>query len=135
MSTETVTTDDLTARLGYLRAMAEAAQSTPEAFDLSVVMGDFGRAINALEAVLDLHAPTAFHMHIERCRAHGPEVPSAILRECPMCRTVQYAACDRCHDDQGFSARPEDCKERQAISQWMLGTPVTKQEDPEEGKR
>jgi hypothetical protein len=47
-------TDPVIARLGYLRACVEAAQVTPQAFDLSVLLGDFGNTLAALDAVLAL---------------------------------------------------------------------------------
>lgn len=46
--------DRLTAELEYLTAVATTAQSHPEAFDFAVLMPRFGRALAALDAVLEL---------------------------------------------------------------------------------
>lgn len=47
-------TDELASRLDYLRATAEAVKTTPEAFDLDVVMTGYQDALSALEGVLAL---------------------------------------------------------------------------------
>lgn len=52
-----MTTDPVAAQIGYLRACVEAAQVTPEAFDLDVLMPNLGRALTALDEVLKLHVP------------------------------------------------------------------------------
>lgn len=120
MSTETPT-DDLAVRLHLLRISADGARHTPQAFNMDVLMGDFGRALGALEKVLELHAVTGYHWHLEPCAKHGRGVPSDVARECPDCRVIEYAACETCRDDEGNPARPEDCKVRQVISLRMLG--------------
>ena len=46
--------DPVAARLGYLRATLDAAIMQPEAFDLPVLLGDWGRALDALDELLTL---------------------------------------------------------------------------------
>ena len=50
--------DPVAARLGYLRATLDAAIAQPEAFDLPVLLGGWGKALDALEAALTAHEPT-----------------------------------------------------------------------------
>ena len=47
--------DPVAARLGYLRAALDAAIMQPEAFDLPVLLGDWGKALDALAHVLAAH--------------------------------------------------------------------------------
>ena len=48
---------EIRADLAYLRSCAGAIATTPEAFDLGVLMPRYGRAVAAVEAVLELHRP------------------------------------------------------------------------------
>ena len=46
--------DPVAARLGYLRACMEAAIEAPEAFDLVTLLGDWGKAMAALDELWTL---------------------------------------------------------------------------------
>jgi hypothetical protein len=49
--------DPVAARLGYLSACIDAAITSPESFDLPVLLADWGRALAGLEMVLKYHKP------------------------------------------------------------------------------
>ncbi len=73
----------------------------------------------AIDAVLGMHAQTAYTAYIEPCTRHLGDIPGR--RGCPDCRPVQRTGCQRCRDGNGHPAPPEDCRERQAIIHELLG--------------
>ena len=54
MADDGTTAGPVAARLGYLRATLDAAIVQPEAFDLPVLFGDWGKALDALDELFTL---------------------------------------------------------------------------------
>lgn len=73
----------------------------------------------AVDAVLELHPQTAYTAYTEPCTRHLGDILGQ--RECTSCWKVERAGCERCRDENGHPATPEDCRERQAISRALLG--------------
>jgi hypothetical protein len=75
--------DPVAAELGYLRACIDAAATTPEAFDLAVLLPRLGRSVAAVEAVLGAHP--------SQTTANG-------LQVCPNCTRDMsvFVPADRC---------------------------------------
>jgi hypothetical protein len=77
------------------------------------------RVYDALLGVLRMHSLTAYHRHVEYCAAHRGTLTGH--PDCPDCREVEWYGCDRCRDENGDPARPEDCRERQTITSVLRG--------------
>jgi len=71
-------------------------------------------AYAALETLLAVHSLTALHRHTEACPQHHASIHGR--RECPDCVVVEWTGCDRCRDEYGNPARPEDCEVRKIIA-------------------
>lgn len=80
---------------------------------------DAYRAAAGADAMLELHQQGAYTAYTESCAAHLGDILGQ--RECPDCRKIERTGCARCRDENGHPARPEDCRERQAISRVLLG--------------
>lgn len=80
---------------------------------------DVSRLLDALDAVLVMHAPTALVRYCEPCPAHALSILSRF--GCPDCKLVKRNGCQRCRDEYGNPARPEDCAERNAILRALTG--------------
>jgi hypothetical protein len=92
--------------VGGLLAVTEARNDVP-------------RLLYAVEVVLLLHAQTAFARYTEPCTAHLFRMLPR--RTCPECVRVERAGCQRCRDENGNPAKPEDCAERNAILAALSG--------------
>jgi hypothetical protein len=73
----------------------------------------------AVDAVLEMHAPTACVAYTEACTAHLFRISA--WRTCRDCVRIERPGCQRCRDENGNPARPEDCAERNAILTAMTG--------------
>jgi hypothetical protein len=77
-------------------------------------------AYAALGTLLSVHALTAFTRYTQACPAH------LMYRNgydgCPDCITVERNGCDRCRDENGRPAKPEDCEPRTIIAQCLTRT-------------
>ena len=80
---------------------------------------DTPRLLAALDAVLEMHALTATARYTEPCAKHLYIVIPR--RDCPRCVKVERAGCQRCRDENGHPAKPEDCAERNAILRALTG--------------
>lgn len=92
--------------VGGLLAVTEARDDTP-------------RLLAAVEAVLEMHAPTAYVAYTEACSNHLFTILPR--RTCPDCRRVERLGCQRCRDENGNPATPEDCRERNVILTALTG--------------
>lgn len=118
--------DELTAAIAEKRAELIAAAGdaanatlTDMLFRCGVATGVAHSFMAALDAVLEMHAPTAIVRYAEPCPAHLLSISSRI--GCPDCKTVIRPGCQRCRDEYGNPAEPEDCKERNAILAALTG--------------
>ncbi len=109
--------DQLTAALDEIREYC--ADGTFSNFYVTMRAAAAPRLLAAIDAVLGMHAQTAYTAYIEPCTAHLGDIPGQ--RGCPDCRPVQRTGCRRCRDENGHPARPEECGERQAIIHELLG--------------
>jgi hypothetical protein len=78
-------------------------------------------AYAALETLLALHAPTAVVRYAEPCADHQYTGIGA-RRDCPNCVKVERAGCERCRDEYGNPATPEDCEVRKIIADCLART-------------
>lgn len=78
-------------------------------------------AYAALETLLAAHSPTAVVRYAEPCADHQYTAIGA-RRDCPDCVKVERAGCDRCRDEYGNPARPEDCEVRKIIADCLTRT-------------
>ena len=120
--------DPVAARIGYLRACMDAAIQQPEAFDLPVLLGDWGQALEALAAVLALHQPGRVMILGKLCRKHEDYRHFSIsateadeVGQCPACMATVYVSCTGC----GVPRPLDDCPDRRAISAALTGTEST----------
>jgi hypothetical protein len=112
--------DELTAKLGMIRAMAEAASVTPEAFDLSVLTGHTLALVAATEATLELHQD--FEGRCTHCRESCTCIEDALPEAGHMMYPAQvhkaawdgWANCP--HGNE-----PWPCAEYRAITTALLG--------------
>ena len=86
------------ARIGYLRAALVAAISQPEAFDLPVLLGDWGKALDVLGILLDAHTPLTLYASAEDCGHPGP----------PETGAGGYTPWDEWHDNHPRGSGPAD---------------------------
>jgi hypothetical protein len=78
-------------------------------------------AYAALGNLLAEHAPTALVRRAEPCDAHRYTGIGA-RRDCPDCVMTERAGCQRCRDEYGDPARPEDCEVRKIIGLCLTRT-------------
>lgn len=77
-------------------------------------------AYAALGALLAAHAPTALVRYTEACPRHYASLFGRA--ECPDCVKVERNGCETCRDENGMSARPEDCQVRVIIARCLTRT-------------
>jgi hypothetical protein len=77
------------------------------------------KLLAAVDAVLEMHAQTAFARYTEPCARHLYVILPR--RDCRNCVKVERAGCQRCRDENGHPAKPEDCAERNAIFRALTG--------------
>jgi len=92
------TADPVAARLGYHRACMEAAIAQPEALDLPVLLGDWGKALDVLGILLDAHTPLTLYASAEDCGHPGP----------PETGAGGYTPWDEWHDNHPRGSGPAD---------------------------
>jgi hypothetical protein len=92
--------------VGSLLAVTEARNDVP-------------RLLYAVETVLLLHAQTAHVAYTEPCAAHQFRRIGRLA--CRDCRKVERTGCQRCRDENGNPAKPEDCPERNVILAALTG--------------
>ncbi|HMH92366.1 MAG TPA: hypothetical protein VK586_14930 [Streptosporangiaceae bacterium] len=92
--------------VGGLLAITEARDDTP-------------RLLAAVGAVLEMHAPTRYVAYTEACSNHLFTILPR--RTCPDCVRVERLGCQRCRDENGNPAKPEDCFERNVILAALTG--------------
>jgi hypothetical protein len=112
-----VADDPLAAELKKIRDRAALAYASPKRMAESGA--DVPRLLYAVEVVLELHAQTALHRHTEACPQHYASMFGR--RECPDCLVVEWTGCQRCRDENGNPAKPEDCAERNVILRALTG--------------
>lgn len=78
-------------------------------------------AYAALETLLAAHSLTALVRYAEPCAAHQYTAIGA-RRDCPECVKVERPGCERCRDEYGNPARPEDCEVRKIIADCLTRT-------------
>lgn len=93
--------------LGYLRTCLEVAAATPEAFDLAVLLPRVSRAVDALEAVLEL--------------ADGAEVTGKTGCACPDCTIARRLRLGGTHGLQACMWNLDPAKVREAITTALTG--------------
>ena len=88
--------------ISYLRTCLEVAAVTPEAFDLAVLLPRVARAVDAVEAVLEL--------------ANGAEVTGKTGCRCPDCNTARQLRLGGTHGLQACMWDLDPAKVREAIT-------------------
>jgi hypothetical protein len=111
--------DDLTAVLAGIRGRADDLGRFAEVGDIRDSANDVPGLLYAAETVLELHAQTAFARYTEACSNHLYTILPR--RTCPDCRRVERLGCQRCRDENGNPAKPEDCFERSVILAALTG--------------
>jgi hypothetical protein len=112
-----VAEDPLDAALRKIRDRDAIAYASPRSMAESGA--DVPRLLYAVETVLELHAQTAYVAYTEACSNHLYTILPR--RTCPDCRRVERLGCQRCRDENGNPAKPEDCAERNAILAALTG--------------
>lgn len=110
--------DKLAERIGKIRDRVShvVALASPSPALLRANEGAYA----ALETLLAVHAPTAYTRYTEPCAAHLWDVLAR--RNCPDCVKVERNGCDKCRDENGNPAKPEDCEVRKIIAACLTRT-------------
>ena len=118
--------DELAAAVAEKRAaLITATQDASDAtitdmlFRCGLAAGAGDAFMRAVEAVLEMHAQTAFARYAEPCARHLYVILPR--RDCWNCVKVERAGCQRCRDENGHPAKPEDCAERNAVLGALTG--------------
>lgn len=98
---------------------ASDATITDMLFRCGLAAGAGHAFMRAVEAVLEMHAQTAFARYAEPCAKHLYIVIPR--RACPDCVKVERLGCQRCRDENGHPAKPEDCAERNMTLRALTG--------------
>jgi hypothetical protein len=121
-----VADDELTAAIAEIQGNILQAEQAGMGRDLDrtiythgLVTGTARRVLAAVDAVLEMHALTATARYAEPCAAHQFRILPR--RTCPDCVRVERMGCQRCRDENGNPAKPEDCAERNAILAALTG--------------